>query len=80
MTIRNPLDDFSAPDRIEVTKVRDLRTPIILIVSSFTVALLLTIMAYLIGYAHGQALACRLPTNVPVAEVAWFGFKGGFDQ
>ena len=67
-------------DRIEITEVRDLRTPFILIVSSFTVAMLLTIMAYLIGYAHGQALRCALPANVPVAEVAWFGFKGGFEQ
>lgn len=65
---------------IEITEVRDLRTPFILIVSSFTVALLITVSAYLVGYVKGQALRCGMQHEIPASEIARFGFAGGFAE
>jgi hypothetical protein len=65
-------------DRIEISEVNDRRLPFVLIVSTFTVALLITVSAYLIGYVKGQALRCEMRHEVPMNEIARFGFAGGF--
>lgn len=65
-------------DRIEISEVHDRRLPFVLIVSTFTVALLVTVSAYLIGYVKGRALRCEMHHEVPMSEIARFGFAGGF--